>query len=185
MGEAKEGAEVTEHEHLEAMHPWLRERLAAALAAWRKDAPAGQTITLVESVRALATQQKYHASGKSKADGVTRFSMHQFTPALAADVAVLRGGKYVQSASDSAWQRWGTCARAQGLTWGGDWSGLVDCPHVEVPEKERVRLAQTAAGAVPDGAWGPATERAIGGPFRAGTGWGRMTLAAWSALDHG
>ena len=176
---------MTNAQHLSLMHPWLRARVAAALVAWESGAPAGETIALVESVRTIATQQKYFAAGRSKADGVTRYSMHQFAPSLAADVAVMRGGKYIQSASDPAWRRWGSCARAQGLTWGGDWKGLVDCPHVEVPEVERVRLAQIAAGAAADGLWGPKTEAAIGGPFRAGKGWGRMTLAAWAALAHG
>jgi len=176
---------MTEHEHLEAMHPWLRERVAAALADWRAAAPAGETISLVESVRSTTTQAKYFAEGRSKADGVNKLSLHQFAPALAADVAVMRGGKYVAKASDPAWARWGVCAVAHGLEWGGAWTGLVDCPHVQVPVKQRVRLAQVAAGVEADGVWGPATERAVGGPFRGGSGWERMSLAAWSALEHG
>ena len=176
---------MTDSAHLAAMHPWLRQRVGAALDAWRDDAPTGETIRLVESVRSLATQQEYYRTGRSRADGVARYSLHQFAPSLAADVAVLRAGRYVAQAADPAWQRWGVCAHEQGLSWGGDWVGLVDCPHVEVPEPERVRLAQLAAGTVPDGRWGPATERAIGGPFRAGSGWGRMTLAAWAGLKHG
>jgi hypothetical protein len=175
----------TEHEHLDAMHPWLRERVAAALAEWRASAAPGETILLVESVRLTATQAKYFADGRSKADGVNRLSLHQFAPALAADVAVMRGGKYVASAADPAWARWGAAAKAQGLEWGGAWTGLVDAPHVQVPVKQRIRLAQLAAGVDADGLWGPATERAIGGPFRGGSGWERMSLTAWAALEHG
>jgi hypothetical protein len=176
---------MTEHEHLEQMHLYLRQRVADALADWRASAPAGETIKLVESVRSTTTQAKYFAEGRSKADGVNKLSLHQFSPALAADVAVLRGGKYVAKASDPAWARWGVCAVAHGLEWGGAWTGLVDCPHVQVPVKQRVRLAQVAAGVEADGVWGPATERAVGGPFRGGSGWERMSLAAWSALEHG
>lgn len=176
---------MTEHEHLDAMHPWLRDRVAAALADWRAAAAGGDTIRLVESVRTTATQAKYFSEGRSKADGVNRLSLHQFSPALAADVAVIRGGKVVGKASDPAWALWGVYALAHGLEWGGAWTGLVDCPHVQVPVKQRVRLAQAAAGVEADGVWGPATERAVGGPFRGGSGWERMSLAAWSALDHG
>ena len=176
---------MTEHEHLDAMHPWLRDRVAAALADWRAAAAGGDTIRLVESVRTPATPAKYFSEGRSKADGVNRLSLHQFSPALAADVAVIRGGKVVGKASDPAWALWGVYALAHGLEWGGAWTGLVDCPHVQVPVKQRVRLAQAAAGVEADGVWGPATERAVGGPFRGGSGWERMSLAAWSALDHG
>ena len=175
---------MTEHEHLDAMHFWLRERVAAALAVWRADALAGETIRLVESVRSTTTQAKYFSEGRSKADGVNKLSLHQFAPALAADVAVMRAGKYVAKASDPAWARWGRAAQSHDLEWGGAWTGLVDCPHVQVPVKQRVWLAQVAAGVVADGVWGPATERAVGGPFRGGSGWERMSLAAWSALPH-
>lgn len=180
---------MTEAQHLDAMHPWLRDRVAAALAAWRAAAEPGETIALVESVRPLATQQKYFAQGRSKADGVNRLSLHQFAPALAADAAVMRGGAYVGSAADPAWERWAAGAEAQGLEAGKRWKGLVDCPHVQVPEVERIKLAQAAAGAVPDGVWGPATERAIVTatelPFRPGQrGWGRMSVAMWAAI-HG
>lgn len=173
---------MNEAEHLAAMHPYLRERVAAALADWRAGAAPGETIRLVESVRSLATQQGYYKAGKSRADGVERFSLHQFAPALAADVAVVRGGKYVQSAADTAWQRWGAAAKAHGLEWGGDWTSLVDCPHVQVSEAERVRLVQAAVGATPDGRWGPATEAAIGAGLRAGRGWSRMTPPVWARV---
>lgn len=177
---------MTEADHLAAMHPWLRTRVEAALADWRAGAPEGETIRIVESVRSTATQQGYYLRGKSRADGVDRFSLHQFAPALAADVAVLRAGKYVTSAADGAWQRWGAAAKAHGLEWGGDWAKLVDCPHVQVPESQRIRLIQAAVGATPDGLWGPATEGALSsrvGALRAGKGWGRVTPAVWAKLE--
>jgi hypothetical protein len=174
---------MTEGEHLAQMHPWLRDRVASAIAAWRANATEGETIKLVESVRATSLQQKYFAEGKSKADGINKLSFHQFSPALAADVAVIRNGKYVSSLSDPAWQRWGTCAQAQGLEWGGAWKKwLVDGPHVQVPEMQRIRLIQEAVGVTADGMWGPNTEAAIGGPFRSGKGWHRMSLSAWSKV---
>lgn len=178
---------MDEQTHLAQMHSWLRERVVLALAAWRSSAPAGESIRLVESVRSLAIQQAYFAQGRSKADGVKKLSLHQFSPSVAADVAVTRGGKYVASASDAAWRRWGTAAEATGLEWGGRWRGLVDCPHVQVPLAQRARLVQRAVGVTVDGDWGPKTQAAValalpGLQLRPGTGWDTLTVEAWARL---
>jgi hypothetical protein len=182
---------MTETEHLSKMHPWLSARVERALAAWRAGAAAGEAIKLVESVRPLATQQAYHKAGKSKADGVSRYSLHQFEPACAADAAVTRGGVYVPSASDAAWQRWGACAEAEGLEWGGHWQGLVDGPHVQIPLVERIKLVQAAVGVAADGNWGPRTTAAVEArvalrPGQSGwSGWDALDLAGWAKLVGG
>lgn len=178
---------MTDAEHLKRMHPWLWERVARAMRQWSAVAGPGESIRLVESVRPLETQQRYFAGGKSKADGVRRYSLHQFAPALAADVAVTRGRKYVASAADPAWQRWGAAARAEGLEWGGDWRGLVDCPHVQVPLLDRVQLVQAAVGVAVDGQWGARTQAAVvaalpGVALRPGSGWDSLTLDAWARI---
>lgn len=167
----------TEAEHLAAMHPFLRERAERALAAFRATARPGEVVKVVESVRSLATQQAYFAAGKSKADGLVKLSLHQFAPALAFDVAVIVGGKYVASAAASEWQRWGACCESQGLEWGGRWKGLVDAPHAQVTLTDRVKLVQAAAGVAADGDWGPATARAVGV-----AGWSAVTTDLWSWL---
>lgn len=178
---------MTDADHLAAMHPWLRERVAGALLRWRADAAPGESIRIVESVRSLALQQSYFAQGRSKADGVKKLSLHQFAPALAADVAVTRGGKYVASAADPAWQRWGAAAEADGLEWGGAWKGLVDAPHVQLTLADRARLVQRAVGVSVDGDWGPRTQAALrvslpGLSLPEGTGWQTMTVEAWARL---
>jgi hypothetical protein len=176
---------MTESEHLAKMHPWLRARVERAIAVWRAAASAGEAIKLVESVRPLATQQSYHKAGKSKADGINRYSLHQYAPACAADVAVTRGGVYVASVSDPAWQRWGACAEADGLEWGGRWQGLVDGPHVQIPLAERVKLVQAAVGVAADGDWGPRTTAAVEArvPVRVGrSGWDALPLDGWATL---
>ena len=174
-------------DHIERMHPWLRPRVAAAIVRFREGAPSGESITLIESVRSLETQQRYFTQGRSKADGVRRYSLHQFAPALAADVAVTRGKSYVASAADPAWQQWGAAARAEGLEWGGDWRGLVDAPHVQVPLADRVRLVQAAVGVAVDGQWGAKTQAAVvaalpGVELRPGVGWDSLTLDAWARI---
>ena len=179
---------MTQAQHLAACHPWLAERATRALAAWRLGSQTGESIRIVESVRDVATQQRYYAEGKSRADGTTTWSLHQFSPALALDVAVLRGGTYVARARDPAWGRWGAAAEAEGLEWGGRWTSIMDAPHVQVPMGERVRIVQRAVGATADGAWGPRTDAAVvaalpGGMLRAGrSGFDRLTPAAWAVL---
>lgn len=173
---------MTDAEHLAQMHPWLRERVEHALVAYRANAPEGVTIKLVESVRSTMTQQKYFAEGRSKADGINKLSFHQFNPALAVDAAVFRDGKYVQKLSDPAWQLWGKVVIAEGLEWAGLWSRFPEGPHAQVSERQRIKLLQEKVGAPIDGVWGPNTEAKVGGPFRNGKGWGRMSLSAWSKV---
>lgn len=176
---------MTEIQHLATLHPYLAARVEQILVLWRAEAEPGDSILLTESVRSLETQQRYYARGATKADGVRFFSFHQFNPGLAVDCLVLRAGKIVSSISDPAWQRYGEIGEQEGLSWGGRWTRLRDGPHLEVPEVERVRLVQQAVGAEADGAWGPATERALaarGVPLRAGKGWARMTLEGWAEL---
>lgn len=167
----------TEAEHIALMHPFLRERAARALTIWRSGARAGEVVRVVESVRSLATQQGYYALGKSKADGVRRLSLHQFSPALAFDVAIIVDGRYLGNVADASWQRWGAALESQGLEWGGRWRGLVDGPHGQVTLTDRTKLVQAAAGVAADGDWGPATARASGV-----TSWEAMTVADWARL---
>ena len=179
------GAPLTQAQHLAACHTWLGERATRALAAWRLGSQTGESIRIVESVRDVATQQRYYAEGKSRADGTTTWSLHQFSPALALDVAVLRGGTYVARARDPAWGRWGAAAEAEGLEWGGRWTSIMDAPHVQVPMGERVRIVQRAVGATPDGIWGPATTDAVCArvPLRVGrSGWASLTPTTWAVL---
>lgn len=179
---------MTEAEHLAQMHEFLRSRVARALAAWRAGAAPGETIKIVESVRALATQQAYFKAGKSKADGIQNFSLHQFSPALAADAACLRAGKYVQAASDPAWERWAACAEAEGLEAGLRWTTIRDGPHVQAGMVDRVKLVQAAVGVTPDGSWGSRTQAAVAArvtlrPGRAG--WSALSPANWQVLTGG
>ena len=178
---------MTESEHLAKMHPFLRERVVRVLAAWRAGAAPDETIKIVESVRPLSVQQSYFKAGKSRADGVTSFSNHQFSPSLACDCIVIRSGKIVAKLSDPAWQAYGDLVEAEGLTWGGKWK-LGDGPHCELSEVERIKLVQAAVGAVADGAWGPATAKAVGArvPLRVGrSGWSSLTPASWEMLLGG
>lgn len=186
---------MTEYEHLRACHPWLQDRVARVLAAWRKGAAStGEGIRVTESVRTLEAQQTYFAKGASRADGVHAYSLHQFSPALAVDCIVFEGKHVPPSVSDEKWQRYALAAEAERLEWGGRWKTLIDGPHIQIPLNQRVTLLQEALSrkgfaCTPDGDLGPKTlaaiqaaETAFSIPTRAKTGWDRVSLLLWSKL---
>jgi peptidoglycan L-alanyl-D-glutamate endopeptidase CwlK len=75
-------------------------------------------------------------------------SKHQF--GLAADLAPMQNGKLVITGQDpfarDAYAALGQEAEALGLTWGGNWTSLLDFGHVESPEPIRGRIAAAAQG---------------------------------------
>jgi len=70
------------------LHPVLLDALqrAAAQYHWKqKTQDRNRSLSLVWSYRSLEAQQRAHARGHSKKNGVTSFSLHNYTPTLAAD----------------------------------------------------------------------------------------------------
>lgn len=179
------------------LHPWLRERVedlldlyaAAALSRLREPV----LLLVTDTTRTQAEQQAAHAAGRSQLDGVTRWSLHQYAPGLACDLVPTISGRAIWDASTvterARWDLLGELAEAQGLGWGGRWRTLVDRPHVEVPERQRVVLLQTALGVAPDGDFGPKTlvalqvrERAAGLPLTDRATWWRVRPASWAEV---
>lgn len=114
-------------------HAKVRREQGRAEIEWR----------VVESLRSRQRQQRLYRQGRSekgeivtKSDGVTRLSRHQY--GLAFDVApfVKVGGKWklAYDHPDVDWSYFGHVVRANGLEWGGDWTGgFVDEPHAQWP----------------------------------------------------
>jgi len=93
---------------------------------------------IVEGFRTTKRQKELYAQGRTtkgkivtNKNGTTNPSNHQ--SALAVDVAFKRSGAFRWDVPNDLWEYLGHCARAQGLTWGGDWKTLVDRPHIEWP----------------------------------------------------
>ena len=69
---------------LAELHPSLATALQSAARKYALSNP-GRCLSLVWGHRSLQKQQEAHVDGKSKIDGITRFSLHNYSPALAAD----------------------------------------------------------------------------------------------------
>lgn len=102
----------------------------------------GHQLMVTDGVRTLHRQQELYAQGctapgrvVTNADGIRTKSNHQAKDdgwGHAVDCCFLRDGK-PSWADDHPWRLYGELAKAQGLKWGGDWTGLVDKPHIEMP----------------------------------------------------
>lgn len=185
---------------LSDLHPWLAERVEALADAHRQARPE-TSLALIWAHRSPAEQKAAHRAGRSRLDGVRRFSLHNYLPALAADLWVYtssedgsvplyqgrppRGvGLDLQLLQKGSLRRWylgmARLAVDQGLEAGALWRTLKDGPHIQVPKRDRLRLLQEALGArgyacgTPDGVMGPLTRSAI---ERAGEDFGGGHLA--------
>ena len=172
---------------LEDLAPWLRIRVNAMAVSHRAANP-GTALCLIWGHRSLAEQQAAHKAGRSKINGKTKFSLHNFKPALAADLWV-----YTEAADDTLYENrppkdlglelqlmqkgslkdWyipmAYLAEMEGLEAGALWRTYRDGPHVQVPKRQRIVLLQQAlayngydVGAV-DGILGSKTKKGIEG----------------------
>jgi hypothetical protein len=90
----------------------------------------GLSVKLSATFRDKADQDRAVAEGKSNAPFPQ--SLHNYNPAYAFDVF------FVDAAGKADWdfaafRTFGTKAKSLGLVWGGDWVGLVDGPHIQMP----------------------------------------------------
>lgn len=113
-----------------------------ALKAYADKHMPGCEWRLIEGYRSAAYQRVLYNKGRSTPplgtrhivtfrDGYRRRSNHQ--SGLAADIAPVKDGKVWWSCPHEHWSFLGHLARANGLTWGGDWEKLRDMPHIEWP----------------------------------------------------
>jgi len=120
-------------DRLAKVHPELATRItktAATLAA------RGTTIEVVQGLRTYAEQDALYAQGRTKpGKKVTNArggqSNHNF--GLAVDVCPFVSGKPNWDAPQTTWERIGEAGEAEGLEWGGNWSSIVDMPHLQLP----------------------------------------------------
>jgi len=149
---------------LEDLHPWLRWRLNE-LAVAHRVANVDTSLCLIWGIRSIREQQSAYKAGRSKLDGVRKFSLHNYTPSLAADVWVYSNaddedpeiyegrpkrseGLSLELLQKGSLKRWyiplGKLAKDLGLEAGALWRTFRDGPHVQVPKKQRIKLLQDA-----------------------------------------
>ena len=122
---------------LQSCEPRLREGFLKAKRAYEQD-HAGAVLRVTCTHRSVQEQQVLYAQGRSgpgrivtQVDGGKQLSNHNHFPSRAIDFCVTWGGKVSWVAEDYA--EVGPYLVKEGLIWGGNWKGLVDRPHVELP----------------------------------------------------
>lgn len=118
---------------LAKVHPELTARIRRAASTLSAQ---GITIEVVQGLRTYAEQNALYAQGRTKpGKKVTNAkggaSNHNF--GLAVDVCPFVSGKPNWDASQGTWDKIGDAGKAEGLEWGGDWSSLIDLPHLQIP----------------------------------------------------
>ena len=128
---------------LAGVHPELVTRLAKVYAAM---AALGWPMKPTEGVRTLDRQQALYAQGRTapgklvtNADGLRFRSNHQVHAdgfGHAVDSAFQGDDPYLEDDPDGGlkWATYGALVRGMKLIWGGDWKGLHDRPHAELPD---------------------------------------------------
>lgn len=124
---------------LSGVHPVLIDRAQRILAAFEA---IGHPMMVTAGVRTVDAQHALWRQGRdlpgrivTHADGFEKKSNHQVKSdgvGYAVDMVFLRDG-HPSWAEDHPWDLYGAVAKTLGLRWGGDFTNLVDRPHIELP----------------------------------------------------
>lgn len=116
------------------VHPVLREKIYALKGLCQER---GLLIGIGETLRTEAEQDALYARGRAapgsivtNARGSTYSSMHQW--GVAFDF-YRNDGLGVYNTADGFFERVGEIGKSVGLEWGGDWTGIKDMPHFQLP----------------------------------------------------
>lgn len=134
---------------IKTLHPKIR---AAAIKFLNDAAKAGIKIRVTSGLRTYEEQGKLYAQGRTQQElnnmgysyliaqpqllkvtnAAPGYSLHNF--GLALDVVEIKDGKAVGFQKDYPLSRWSeiaTYGKANGFSWGGDWTGFKDRPHFQ------------------------------------------------------
>jgi peptidoglycan L-alanyl-D-glutamate endopeptidase CwlK len=131
-------------EKLKGVHPQLIEAVKRILYAMNE---LGYHMVVTAGWRSAEDQAALYAKGRTlpgpivtHADGAVKTSNHQAKAdgfGHAVDLAFVVNG--LPSWDESLpWRLYGEMAKSQGLVWGGDWTSIVDKPHIELPTEKAV-----------------------------------------------
>lgn len=123
---------------LKNVHPTLIYKLGIIFTDMARK---GHAMFVVSGARTAEEQAELYKQGRTKPgpivtnkDGYIRKSNHQTHAdglGHAIDCAFLGGDPFAES---HPWSLYGEAGEAEGLIWGGRWVGLVDRPHLELPD---------------------------------------------------
>lgn len=135
------------------LHPLLRAATAPLLAAINARLPPGQSARVISMYRSPAEQFELFKQGRAandggkwvvvdKAkivtgkDGYINLSRHNTLPCTSMDIGLFgtdSSGREIYFENSVHYKKIGPAAASNALDWGGNWTTLVDEPHVEIP----------------------------------------------------
>ncbi|MEI9946088.1 MAG: M15 family metallopeptidase [Chitinophagaceae bacterium] len=186
------------------LHPHIVTRLQLILDAIKVKLPTGHSPKLISAHRTPADQFEIFKKGRSfkngvwvktgqtftDKDGYIKLSRHNYLPCTAFDIGLFNGTAYLLNSPLYKHIKEG---KKFEMDWGGDWTTLVDQPHLEMPtniffksniEKDNGLIWQkylTKAGTytgVLDGIFGPKSIQAL----KDATSESERNLKAWDKL---
>jgi peptidoglycan L-alanyl-D-glutamate endopeptidase CwlK len=140
-----DSARWPEEKKLQSMHPQLREKVQATLAALKQR---GFQPKVFYGWRSVAVQLRLYEEGNSK----VRFSFHNAqrrdgTPnSYAADIVDVRYAWSAAAGTSGFWTALGEEAKKQGLYWGGDWASFRDWAHVQLVANVQLAAVKAESG---------------------------------------
>lgn len=186
------------------LHPYISARLKPILDVINAKLPVGHTAKLVSAYRTPADQFEIFKKGRvfkngswvktgqtfTDKDGFVKLSRHNYLPCTAFDTGIFKGAAYL---GDSPFYKHIKEGMRSGMDWGGNWTSLVDQPHLEIPASKFFKSniekdcgliwqkylvkAGTYSKAL-DGIFGPASLEAL----KEATGETERNMVAWDKL---
>jgi len=123
--------------NLKDLHPELVKRWKEAVEIFAEMFPDLPRPFLTQTFRSPQEQNELYAQGRAKPGKVVTNakggrSLHNYTPALAFDIAFKDAGGKV-SWDIALFRKFAGIAKKSGLAWGGDWQSFKDYPHFQPP----------------------------------------------------
>lgn len=133
-------------ERLQQLHPIIRAKAIDAYNEAVKATPAGVHPYIDQTYRSFEESDRLYAQGRTTPGEIVSNakggqSWHNY--GLALDFHLQINGKDVWDQNNPNWKVVVNIFKAHGFTWGGDWKGFKDYPHLEY--KAGYTLAQLQA----------------------------------------
>lgn len=160
---------IKSREKLAKLHPGFARLVEAVMQdLWQQ----GVHVEVNSGLRTFQEQDALYAQGRSKpGKRVTnaRGGQSNHNYGIAVDLVPIINGQFNwDDVPEETWELIGLTAKRYGLEWGGDWSGFVDRPHVQVPGfTTKQMMALYRKGGLPT-VWAQADQHLANLPGQAG-----------------
>lgn len=122
-------------DQIETLHPKLRSIALQAYNEAIQHTPIGVHPIITQGYRTFEESDKIYQQGRTTPGEIVSNakagqSWHNF--GLAVDFALVVNGKTIWDQHNPQWSTVVNIFKAHGFTWGGDWKGFKDYPHLEM-----------------------------------------------------